>query len=1569
MTTGRRRSTAFRALASLMACTIASGAFAQQPYFRYTTPGGTASNGGEVVTPPGEVENPAEQPKMTFGDGSIAPFTVRAIVGEPFSLEFGTVGGTNPISWLSPPPLPSGIQFDQGILFGNVSAPHSGTSVFEAQDATGASARGRVTFVIVNAAVSLSRFKPLVRVGARYAADVTSNVRDAAYSTSGAPGAVVSGESLTGIASTPGTFPLSVSVGRPGTQISATTTHEVTVALRPEIEFVPPSIPAMPGPVDVQVIARHVIGSGSPRLTSSQSAFHARGLSYSAGRIVGNLSPGAALDARFALDDSADDASATATFAIPLLSSQPATIVWDDQIRPGDSLTASPGNPAPATIATTIPSPVCTVTRPIEGVAVSSSCQISGAPVAPGEYLLEVSIVPGANPSETPIVVSAPLTVLPSLVASTPNPNPRPAVGESLSIVPSTSGIVGEPTFSLVGTTPEALEEIGLVFDPTTGRIDGVPEPGTSTSIVIEVTDSQDGAKARLSFTVVVAQANVVSGVSTVNMRSGQTRTFTATSNIPNAVFSLVDAPEYITIDPATGVITYAAPVVSELVAIPGYAVRATHPERPGLFRQTVALTPGNVRPPMSIAVEPTVSGRGNVAMSIPFSFVNVERPEAIEIRSGTLPTGLTLGANAISGTPTVPGTSSFVLRVRDGVDNNTASESIEITVTPSLTFALTGPVTPVGKGGVGQPFSVVATPENALGTVTFSNVVISGRPASLSTAGLSITPEGRIEGTPSASLSGIANIRMTEVHEGRTTTIDRPLTVAINAEATAAHFYPVATFAGADVSATLYDDSSSTSITTGVGERAYVEFQFSEPVTVNGLTTNSGSTWSVRNVDTGQSFSVPAGTARAFTASTGANWRVSGGNGISLTTMRLLFGGVAPIAPSFTVPSAGSYQLTGNAFSNLPANVKDAVEPVTWSTTSPLPAGISLDPDTGAITGAATEMGEFTIVRNLTDARGISAVQASISMSIFSGVTVADKIPVSISISGSDLTSDHIRAALYDEDDSTSVLFPANETMTITYDEPVTAGRVFLSRIGSGTYNGFTLRAADTDTGVTGGNSDSYSFSPRPATSAVWVVTNRTNTGTFGGFRLGFGGNSSTGARILPSLSYLTTTYNTYTGQTVSSVTPSGSNGNTGLDSVFEIFDGQLPEGFSLDPLTGVVTASPTVTGEHTFQVVKRLSNGVRSVARTITWNVHPSKTVDAFLPVIEGPGISDEDDRAKLYDDDVDTVVQMPGNATWTFTYPEDVSVTRLSYGVVAAGSVTIRNVTKGDAIITNALSMTINTTRTTSNAFTVASGRVFSVTNRSSTPINFRRLALTATTTPAAQVTVPSIALTGLTSGTPTLQGILRTASVSLTPTVSDASGILTWEASGVPTGMSQDATGVISGQPTTEGIYDLRMRVTDGRGYASAYKNLRLSVLPAETAQNTAPSISGIGDTASTTAALLDRNTATAIILPAGGVLTFTYPTPVAVSRLRLDFATGAKTLIFADQSGQQLSRTTSTTGGASLSFGSQGISVISPVSESNVVVGSVFTLTNTGTTSVSLDGAVPQFQLNGSPPYP
>src|SRR5204862_7221236 len=64
--------------------------------------------------------------------------------------------------------------------------------------------------------------------------------------------------------------------------------------------------------------------------------------------------------------------------------------------------------------------------------------------------------------------------------------------------------------------------------------------------------------------------------------------------------------------------------------------------------------------------------------------------PYTWSLASGTLPTGLTLSSSgAISGTPTVTGTSNFTVKVTDA-NSNTATQGLSITVNAALTVTST---------------------------------------------------------------------------------------------------------------------------------------------------------------------------------------------------------------------------------------------------------------------------------------------------------------------------------------------------------------------------------------------------------------------------------------------------------------------------------------------------------------------------------------------------------------------------------------------------------------------------------------------------------------------------------------------------------------------------------------------------------------------------------------------------------------------------------------------------------------------------------------------------------------
>ena len=599
----------------------------------------------------------------------------------------------------------------------------------------------------------------MVHVGSCYVGTISGNVADPAYVVRNAPGASSVARTgnladLSGIATTPGQFPLTVDVTRAGTQIFGTTSRQVTVANPLAIVFNPATVPAISGPVTVTATAQNVVGSGGLVRQDDPAALAARGLTYANGVLSGTLGIGPAASLSLRLTDSADNTEVTASLSIPEIVAQPATIVIGD-LRPGEAPMAANGSATPAVIQTQIQNPVGTVTQAVPGIEVSSSCVISGAPTAPGNYTLGVSIVPASNPQAAPVVVSAPVVVNPTLVASSPQPNASPVPGGAVNLVVNTSGVVGTPSFELVGVTPAQLEEVGLSFDPATGAIVGTVDPDVALSPQVRLTDSKDGKSTLVTFTVVTGPATVSTNMGTANLRGGDVRQYTASTNIANPVFSLVGAPDYVVIDPQTGGITLTAPAVTELTTIPGFAIRASNATRPGVFKQVPVNNPGTVRPELVLTISQNASARGNVAFELPYTTAGASNPQALFVDSGTLPTGVTIQAGRLAGTPTVAGSFSFALRFVDASDGRGVTRNVEIVVDPLLDFTLAGPVSPLGKGTVGTAFSVAASAQNALGTVTFENVSTTARPVLLSAAGLTITTAGVISGTPTAPTSG----------------------------------------------------------------------------------------------------------------------------------------------------------------------------------------------------------------------------------------------------------------------------------------------------------------------------------------------------------------------------------------------------------------------------------------------------------------------------------------------------------------------------------------------------------------------------------------------------------------------------------------------------------------------------------------------------------------------------------------------------------------------------------------------------------------------------------------------
>lgn len=1603
------------ALIGLLGLSTAGLALAQQPYFRFNMQGaGTSGGNTPVLIVPKPA--PTNDGKLDFGNpNSSVPFTLRALVGEPVSLEFGTIGGRAPITWLQGPVLPGGLIYTDGVIYGTPLAPSNATADFSAQDSTGAQAQARVTFDIYNAAVSLSLFKPVVRVGSSYSGIVSSNVADATYTVQNAPGAsatspnATSRSDLGGIATTPGVFPLSVSVSRPGTQIAGSVTSQVTVANPLAISFSPSTVPPLTGPLTVTATPQNVVGTGTLALQGNPSDLQARGLTYSNGTLSGNLGIGPATNLTLKLTDSADSTNVTASLTIPEIVPVAATIVIGES-RPNQPVVAATGSSAPAMVQTDIPNPVCTVTQAVPGIEVSSGCVISGSPTAPGNYTLALSIVPAANPGAEPVLVSAPVVINPTLAASTPTPNVNPGPGGPVDLRINTAGVVGTPSFDLVGVTPEQLAAVGLAFDPATGSITGEIDPDVSLSPQVKLTDSKDGTSTTVVFTIVTGPASVSSGVTAFGYRSADVRTYTATSNIANATFSLVGAPDYVTIDGSSGVVTVTAPVVTQLTTIPGFAVRAQSATRPGVFKQATVSSPGTIRPELTFTLAPSHSVRGNVALTVPFSGTGASNPAAVVLATGNLPTGMTLGASSISGTPTVPATYSGTLRYTDNADGRFVDRPFEIVVTPSLDFTLASAVSPVGKGTIGTPMTITAQPVNTVGTISYALFPISGRPLSTLPAGLSLAAgTGTISGTPSASSNAVANIRMTETNGSVVTTIDKALTFAINAPLTVASTYPASMTTPtvqADMRGILHD-ATSAATTSSAGAVTYT-ITYPDEVTANGVVVSPGQALTVRNLDTNQTFNTANSTSSSFAASTGRTWTITVSSSSALDSLSLTQGGNRVVAPHLNAIGKLT-SLAGN-----PVNI--ALTPIQGSTNGTattgafafsadnLPAGLAINPTTGAITGTPTQVGVRQVVVSMTDSRGIAAASRTFEAEILPALTAATQLPV---ITGP--ADANALAKLYDTDafdtnngaGTSRVTFPAGATWTFTFPQAVTVN-TFVARTAAGSNApSFQIRNVDDGNKLVFNGTATASSSMTTSGGTTFTVYNYGSTSELA--ELAFSYASYTHVN-LPYVSE--TAQRSYNGGTAANFTlRAATTYETGVPISIQpaatdaigaqtwTRTGTLPTGMDFDASTGRIFGTPTQTGDFAITLAVSDSRGLVSAAKPMTFRVYPSAKASDFLPVLSG--IANPDFARVAWHDgnnydaantDGTSKVTLAAGETVTFTFPQAVQANYLSLNFTSGWTpqtLQVRNESL-NKVIFNGSSTGYFIADPQTGAYT-SDGTVFTVRNTGTSAVSIANLAITwngnfqrAPYIPDDQFRIAYVA-----SGTPNF-AISRISSRfdwikdsynRVIPTKANSTTTATWSYTGtIPPGMDFDAsTGTFFGTATTPGDYAVSLTFTDGSGLTAIPKNLTFRIFTNLSAQTEIPVVTGLANPDLARAALMDgysydqtnSNGVSKVTLPAGATLTYTYAQTVRANYIVVNSALGQPTPDL---------EVRNATKNILLHTGS-GNNYFNTVEGTNVSEGTTFTIRNRSASPVTLanmaitwNGAYPQLPYIGIDNY-
>ena len=1247
-----------------------------------------------------------------------SPNSLTLTKGTTMTTATPTSSGGAVTSWSVSPSLPSGLSLDTatGAISGTPTAITSSATYTVTASNTGGSTTADVTIVVNDVAPSSLTFTPNSFTLTKGTAMTTvtpsaSGGPVTTWSVSPSLPAGLSLDSSTGaISGTPTAITSSASYTITASNTGGSTTASVTIVVN---DIAPSSITYSPSSLSLvknTAMTALTPTSGGGAVTSwSVSPSLPSGLSIdsSTGAISGTPSTTSS-SATYTVTASNTGGSATATVTIivndeaPSISYSPSSLT----LTKGSAMsTVTPGNSGGAVVSWSI-----SATLPTGLSFNTSTGAISGTPTvisSSTSYTVTATNLGGSGTATVTIQVN---DIAPSSITYTPNSLTLTKDATMTTVTPTTSG--GAVTsWSISPSLPS-----GLSFSTSTGSISGTPT-ATSSSTSYTVTASNTGGSATAIVTIqvnIAAPSSITYSPSSLTLAKGvaMTTVTPTTSGGPVSSWSISPSlPSGLSFSTSTGAISGTPSVVSSSTA---YTVTATNAGGSGTATVTIQV---NDIAPSSVTYSPsTLTLTKNTAMTTvtPTSSGGAVTSWSI---SATLPSGLSFSTStgAISGTPTaVTSATTFTVTASNTGGSATTTVTIvvydeapsSITYSPSSLTLTKGSamttVTPTTSGGTVSSWSISPSALPSGLSFNTSTGAISGTPTVVSSStsytvtatnlGGSDTATVTIQvndvspyslvysGTPFTLTKGTAmTIANPSVSGGTVTSwsISPSLPAGLSFSTTngAISGTPTAITSTATYTITASNSggSATTSVSITVNDAAPSSIAYSgSPFTLNkgtamttAIPTSSGgpvSSWSI-------SPSLPSGLS--FSSTTGA---ISGtptatSTSTSYTVTATNTGGSATATISITVndapPSAVSY--SGSPFTLTKGVAMTAANPsasggavTSWSVSPSLPAGLSLDTSTGAISGTPTAI---TSVANYT----VTATNGGGSNSTVVSIVVNDVAPSSITYTPSSLslTKDVTMSAITPTSSGgavTSWSISATLPTGLSFDTSTGAISGTPTTISSST--SYTVTASNTGGSATAivtiqvnvAAPSSISYSPSSLTLAKGVSMS-TVTPTAGGGPVaswsitptlpsGLTFNTSTGAiggtptAVSSSTSYTVTATNaggsgtatvtiavndiapsgvTYTPSTLSltkdsamtTVTPTSSGGTVTSWSI----SATLPAGLSFDTSTGAISGTPTaVTSAATYTVTASNTGG--SATTTVTILVNDAAPVIAYSP-----------------------------------------------------------------------------------------------------------------------------------------------------------------------------------------------------------------------------------------------------------------------------------------------------------------------------------------------------------------
>lgn len=333
--------------------------------------------------------------------------------------------------------------------------------------------------------------------------------------------------------------------------------------------------------------------------------------------------------------------------------------------------------------------------------------------------------------------------------------------------------------------------------------------------------------------------------------------------------------------------------------------------------------------PPLEIQTQALPAGAVGVPYTASILAANGTPPYSFRLAGGLLPPGITLSATgSLSGTPTQPGPSSFSVQVTDSAGGSAFADfAIQIRVAP-----LTVTTTSLANGLQGAPYNAALSASGGVPPYAWSLSSGSLPP------GLSLDPAtGALTGTPTATSSYAFTA---EVRDSARSTASRSFTIRIYEPL---RILTTALPDGAE------DRSYSASLDAAGGSPPYA-FSLASGSLPAGLTLSSAGQISGTPAVSGEfAIAVLVTDSEGFTA-------------------QRPFIVVIILRPAILTESLPEGQV-GDAYAVTLSGQGKA--PLAWSISSgALPSGLTLNSQTGAITGTPAQPGDFSFEVTLADGR-----------------------------------------------------------------------------------------------------------------------------------------------------------------------------------------------------------------------------------------------------------------------------------------------------------------------------------------------------------------------------------------------------------------------------------------------------------------------------------------------------------------------------------------------------------------------------------------------------------------------